>query len=160
MTSVILLAIVVLWMAVLLPPLVRSRPPSRTVRLRSVPTGHQVAGPPAGLGPVAPLVDGPSARMARMPRSSAEAARRRQQVVVALVVMALLTLVAVPLIGVVALPVHLLFDGAVAGYLWLAHQRQDRAADRLAVVRPLPRRTVAPAVREDAVLRRAAGGSG
>ncbi len=169
MPSVVVLVLIGLWGAVLLPPLVRHRP-ARPPRVEgahlatSVLTRRPVL--PTTVDSVADLtrvgrVD-PAARTgaeagedtpadvdhapdALMPRSATEAHRRRLMVMATLVAMAVVALAAVPLVGPLALVAHVGSDLALAGYAWLVVERQQRARQRVDVVRSLnPTRRVQP----------------
>ena len=97
-------------------------------------------------GPAAPLgtpslgasspAPGPGELVSR-PRSAADAARRRQEVIGVLAIAAVLTLIAVPLLGVKALVLHLLIDAALGSFGYAVVRRQHLAAEREIKVRML-----------------------
>ena len=71
------------------------------------------------------------------PITAADAARRRQEVVGVLAIAAVLTLIAVPLLGMKALVLHLLVDAALGWFGYAVVRRQHLAAEREIKVRML-----------------------
>ncbi len=157
MTTLVLIVLAVMWIAVLLPPYLRSRSSGRpsdsissfqrqlSVLERSSPSspselGHRRA--PAGH------------------LTLAQAQARRRLVAGTLALLAVLTFV----VGVfepgmrVLLVAHLLLDGLLVGYLAALHRARSEAAEREMKVRFLPATAPGPSpVRQLAVARRAVG---
>jgi Flp pilus assembly protein TadB len=78
------------------------------------------------------------------PQSSTAAAQRRRQVTTVLSGLAVVTLLASFVLGVVAIIAHVLFDVALVAFGWAAIQRRNRAAEREIKVQMLYPEDVTP----------------
>ncbi len=105
---------------------------SRTDRIRSFSSGLGTLGGSTG------NAIGERGRSATLvPRSSADAARRRQQVLTGLGGVAVVSLLAAVALGPIALLVHVLADIALGSYGYAVVQRRNVAAEREIKVRML-----------------------
>lgn len=78
-----------------------------------------------------------AADLARSPRTTDDAARRRREVLLALGILAGLTLLAVPFVGGVAMTVHVLIDLVLVAYGYAVVRRRHVSAEREIKVRML-----------------------
>jgi hypothetical protein len=125
----------------------RARPGQR-------PSARVVAFPQRAGAPVPPVARGPRSTIA--PRSSAQARKRRQNLLFVLAGLAVVTLLAGVLVSPLLLVVHLLTDLALGGYVALLVQHRNRLYERR-TTRDL---RSGVRVRDDAqLLRRRASGS-
>lgn len=149
-TSIVLLVLAAGWCAYLMMwwKDARKTAASRSDRIDSFSSGMGSLGGSASRSLQAPVLRPVELK----PRSAGAAARRRQQVVTALAGLAVFTLLASFVLGLVAIVAHLLIDVALVSYGYAVVQRRNLAAEREMKVQMLypegvtpihaPRRTV------------------
>ena len=127
-TSIVLLVLAAGWCAYLTMwwKDARKTAASRTDRIDSFSSGMGSLGGSASRSLQAPVLRPVELK----PRSSGAAARRRQQVFTALAGLAVLTLLASFVLGLVAIVAHLLIDVALVAYGYAVVQRRNLAAER------------------------------
>jgi len=181
-TTVILLVLLIAWIAILVPPLVRGRGNLRSSRSTNSTVDFATAlgkldperfGKSASVTALRGLGEGPikaaghslvanagpptAPRATTSPSSTDEAHRRRRHVVVAMASFSVATLLLAVTVGGLFVVVHVLSDMALLGFVMAVAQRQQLANERNEKVRPIrPQRSTAAVVSHAGLLDRKA----
>ena len=162
MAILVILVLGILWAAVLLPPILRSRNESGAPggigdfvgRLRSglghgrgpdsgLPPLTPIMGPVGGIGPIGP--NGNPLGPVTVPGAMSPAQRRRRDVLVGLLGAAGLTFLMALFAGsVIFWVLHLLADALVGGYVYMLLQLKAKNVERRPATMPAPRRARVP----------------